>query len=102
VLPATTRQKTTNSDTLFSLKEGRSASKTDISSTADNPNQVRLIDITQPKPDVILDQTLICTGQSQGSVEGSTQSYWMMESIPHHKTFSTCHHVLPGTMLPQD
>jgi hypothetical protein len=33
VLLATTRQKTTNSDTLFSSKEGRGASKTDISST---------------------------------------------------------------------
>jgi hypothetical protein len=34
VLLATTWQKTTNSDTLFSSKEGRSTSKTDINSTA--------------------------------------------------------------------
>jgi hypothetical protein len=32
-------------------------------------DQVRLIGISLPKPDVILDQTLICTGQLQGSVE---------------------------------
>jgi hypothetical protein len=32
VLLATTRQKTTNPDTLFSSKEGRNASKMDISS----------------------------------------------------------------------
>jgi hypothetical protein len=37
VLLATTRQKTTSSDTLFSSKEGRSATKTDISSTAGRP-----------------------------------------------------------------
>jgi hypothetical protein len=37
VLLATTRQKTTNSDTLLSSKEGRSASKTDISSTVGQP-----------------------------------------------------------------
>jgi hypothetical protein len=37
VLPAITRQKTTNSDILFSSKEGHSASKTDISSTAGQP-----------------------------------------------------------------
>jgi hypothetical protein len=66
----------------------------------DNLNQARLTDISLPKPDVILDLTLICTGQPQGSAEGSTRSYWMMERIPHHKTFFTCHHVLPGTMLP--
>jgi hypothetical protein len=48
---------------------------------------------------VILDQTLICTGQSQGSVEGSNRSYWMMEWI---KTSFTCHHVLPDTMLLRD
>jgi hypothetical protein len=32
----------------------------------------RLAGINLPKPDVILDQMLICTGQSQGGVEGST------------------------------
>jgi hypothetical protein len=37
VLLATTRQKTTNSDILLSSKEGRSASKMDISSTAGQP-----------------------------------------------------------------
>jgi hypothetical protein len=37
VLQATTRQKTTNSDTLFSSKKGRSASKMDISSTTGQP-----------------------------------------------------------------
>jgi hypothetical protein len=37
VLLATTRQKTTNSDILLSSKEGCSASKTDISSTAGQP-----------------------------------------------------------------
>jgi hypothetical protein len=37
VLLATTWQKTTNSNTLLSSKEGRSASKTDISSTARQP-----------------------------------------------------------------
>jgi hypothetical protein len=37
VLLATTRQKTTNLDTLLSSKEGCSASKTDISSTAGQP-----------------------------------------------------------------
>jgi hypothetical protein len=37
VLLATTRQKTTNSDILLSSKEGHSASKTDISSTAGQP-----------------------------------------------------------------
>jgi hypothetical protein len=34
-------------------------------------DQVRLTVICLPKPDVILDQMLICTGQLQGSVEGS-------------------------------
>jgi hypothetical protein len=37
VLLATTRQKTTNSDTLFSSKEGRSAFKMDISSIVGQP-----------------------------------------------------------------
>jgi hypothetical protein len=37
VLLAIARQKTTNLDTLFSLKEGRSTSKTDISSIAGQP-----------------------------------------------------------------
>jgi hypothetical protein len=62
-------------------------------------DQVRLAGISLPKPDVILDQTLVCTGQSQSSMKGTTQSYWMMERIPHHKTSSTCHHVLPGILL---
>jgi hypothetical protein len=53
----------------------------------DNSDQIRLTDISLPKPDVILDQMLICTGQSQDSVEGSTRSYCMMERIPHHKDF---------------
>jgi hypothetical protein len=30
----------------------------------DNMDQVRLIGIYLPKPDVMLDQVLICTGQS--------------------------------------
>jgi hypothetical protein len=51
----------------------------------DNLDQARLIDISLPKPDVIPDQTLICTEQLQDSVEGSTRSYWMMERIPHHR-----------------
>jgi hypothetical protein len=39
----------------------------------DNMDQVRITGICLPKPDVILDQILICTGQSQGRVEGSTR-----------------------------
>jgi hypothetical protein len=41
----------------------------------DNSDQVRLTDISLPKLDVILDQTLICTGQSQGSMEGWNSSH---------------------------
>jgi hypothetical protein len=89
-------------DTLFSSKEGRSAFKTDISSTVGQHVVGEAAGISLLKPDVILDQTLICTGQLQGSVEGSTWSYWIRERIPHHKTSSTCHHILPSTMLLQD
>jgi hypothetical protein len=38
-----------------SSKKGLSASKTDISSTASNTDQVRLAGISLPKPDMILD-----------------------------------------------
>jgi hypothetical protein len=40
----------------------------------DNMDQVRLTSICLLKPDVILDQMLICTGQSQGKVKGSTRN----------------------------
>jgi hypothetical protein len=65
-------------------------------------DQVRLTDISLPKFDVMLDQVPICTGQLQGRVEGSTRSYWMREHVPHHKTSSTCQHVLPSTMPLRD
>jgi hypothetical protein len=63
-------------------------------------DQVRLTDIYLPKLDMILDQMLICTKQSQGRVEGSAQNRWKREHIPHHKTSSTYQDGLPGTMLP--
>jgi hypothetical protein len=68
----------------------------------DNMDQVRLTGICLPKADVILDQMLICTGQLQGRVEGSTQNYWTRERIPHHKTSSSCQDGLPGTMSSRD
>jgi hypothetical protein len=60
VLLVTTRQKTLNSKTLFSSKEGRSASKTDISSTAGQhrPGEARRHQSTQAQCDPRLDADL--------------------------------------------
>ena len=65
----------------------------------DNIDQGKSAGICLPKPDVMQDQVLICTGQSQGGQGRSTQNCWMKECIPHHKTSSNYHHVLPSTML---
>jgi hypothetical protein len=65
----------------------------------DNMEQRRPTDICLPKSDVMLDMVLICTEQSQGRRRGSTQNWQMKERIPHHKTPSNYHHVLPSTML---
>jgi hypothetical protein len=65
VLLATTRQKTTNSDTLFSSKEGRSASKMDISSIVGQlrPGEAHRHQSTQarcdPRSDADLHRTVV-------------------------------------------
>jgi hypothetical protein len=68
----------------------------------DNMDQVGLIGISLPKSHVMLDQVLICTGQSQGRVEGSTRSCWMKERIPLHKTSSFCQNGLPSAIPLRD
>ena len=68
----------------------------------DNMDQGRPVGISLPKSDVMLDQVLICTGQSQGRRGGSAQNYQMGEHISHHKTFSIYRHVLPDKMSLQD
>jgi hypothetical protein len=73
-----------------------------LAAQQDNMDQVRLTGISLPKSDMMLDQVLIYTGQSRGRVEGSTQSYWMRERTPRHKTSSICQNRLPGTISLRD
>ena len=69
-----------------------------LAARQDNVDQEEPVGICLPKPDMMQDQALICTGQSQGGQGRSTQNCWMKERIPHHKTSSNYLHILPGTM----
>jgi hypothetical protein len=68
----------------------------------DNMDQGRLIGISLPKSDVMLDHVLIYIGQSWGRVEESTRHSWMRERVPYHKTSSICQNGLPGAIPLRD
>ena len=97
-----TRKDKPPSATLFSSKDGRGASKAEISSMVGQHGAEKAGRHLSTKTDVMLDMVLICIGQSKGRRRGSTQNCQMKERIPHHKTSSNYRHVPPGTLLLRD
>jgi hypothetical protein len=88
-----------------SSKEGHNASKIGVNSTGlllGLGNAYRHLSTEAPYSDVILDQMLICIGQSQDRVEESTRCCWMRECVPHHKTSSICQSGLPSAIPLRD